>query len=84
MEATLDQMLERYPNKKWLVKLLGIHKPDDEIFQDGYRYVKPRSAPIEAQFDNSDNFFKTMAPLTEKEIRNTNRLRLPKGLKLEL
>ena len=31
-EAALNQIVERYPDSKWLVALLGIWKPDDEIF----------------------------------------------------
>ena len=40
--------------------------------------------PIEAEFDNTDDFFRKLAPLTEKQIRNSNRLRLPKGIRFEL
>ena len=67
-----------------MVNLLGIWKPDDEIFNAGYKYSKPGQVSVEAQFDNTGNFFQLLAPLTEKQIRNSNRLRLPKGMRLDL
>ena len=57
--------------------------PDDEIFEAHYKYIRERNV-IEANFDNSDGFWTSMATLSEKEIRRNNRIRLPKETRFEL
>ena len=83
MRNTLDYMTEHLPDVQWLVILLGIWAPDDEIFEPNYRFVRRRDL-IELEFDNSDNFYTQMPPLTEREIRRQNRIRIPIELRNEI
>ena len=69
-------MENHQPDVAWLVTLLGIWSPDDEIFELNYKYVKQRDV-IEAEFDDEDGFYSSMPPLTEKQLRKTNRIRIP-------
>ena len=56
MMNTLTYMVDRPPDVKWLITLLGIWAPDDEIFNQNYRYVNKR-VKIEAEFDNSSGLW---------------------------
>ena len=47
-ENTLNYMQEHLPDVNWLITVLAIWAPDDEIFEQRYKYVKQRSVPIEA------------------------------------
>ncbi len=67
---------------EWLVILVGIVNPDDEVFETQYKYIRERNV-IEVSYDNNDNFWTSMAPLSEKEIRRMNRIRMPKEMRLE-
>ena len=40
IKNTLDYMENHQPDVAWLVTLLGIWSPDDEIFELNYKYVK--------------------------------------------
>lgn len=64
-QKTLDYMEDHPPDVNWLINVLAIWSPDDEIFEMNYKYVKQRDV-VELEFDNSDNFWDLLAPLTEK------------------
>ena len=76
MRATLDYMQDHLPDVAWMIALLAIWNPDDEIFEFDYRYVRENDV-IEAEFDNDADFFTSMPPLSEKDIRRKNRIRIP-------
>ena len=76
-------MEDHLPDVAWMVALLAIWSPDDEIFEFNYRYVRQRDV-IEAEFDNDEEFFTSMPTLTEKEIRRSNRIRIPLKMRQEL
>ena len=61
-------MKDHHPDVNWLVNVLAIWVPDDEIFQMNYKYVKQRDV-VQLEFDNQDNFWELLPSLTEKEIR---------------
>ena len=78
-------MKKKPPNSQWIVTLLGIFKPEDEIFEKSFKYVKPmKDVPVEAMLDNKDGFFQNLPALPEHLIRKQNRLRLPKKLRNDL
>ena len=83
MRKTLEYMTDHQPDVKWLVELLAIWSPNDEIFEPNYRFVRQREV-IELELPNEDNFWTNMPPLTEKEIRRQNRVRIPIELRHEL
>jgi len=76
-------MTDHHPDVKWLVDLLAIWAPHDEIFEPNYRFVRQRDV-IELELPNEDNFWTNMPQLTEKEIRRQNRVRIPIELRHEL
>ena len=80
---TLDYMTGHHPDVKWLVDLVAIFAPHDEIFEPNYRFVRQRDV-IELELPNEDNFWTNMPQLTEKEIRRQNRVRIPIELRHEL
>ena len=77
-------MEDHMPDTAWLLTLLGIFCPDDEIFAKSYRYVPQKKSTLEITFDNSDAFYENLPPLTEKEIRSTNRIRLSQDQRNQL
>ena len=80
---TLDYMTDHHPDVKWLVDLVAIFAPHDEIFEPNYKFVRQRDV-IELELANEDNFWTNMPQLTEKEIRRQNRVRIPIELRHEL
>lgn len=56
MRNTLAYMVDHPPDVAWLITLMGIWAPHDEIFNANYRFVK-KHAKIEAEFDNSDGLW---------------------------
>ena len=83
MRKTLEYMTDHQPDIQWLVHMVGIWKPDDEIFEPNYKFVRQRDV-IELELPNEDQFWTSMPPLTEKEIRRQNRVRIPAELRHEL
>ena len=84
MRNTLEYLNTHLPDVDWLIILLGIWAPNDEIFNINFKYIKQRDV-IEAEFPNEDGFWDMMmAPLSEKEIRKQNRIRIPKELRYEV
>ena len=77
-------MSDHLPDVDWLIILLGIFKPDDEIFESNYKYIRAKNPAIEAQLENADGFWTALAPATEKEIRRSNRIRLPQEMRFDL
>ena len=68
-------MEERHPDNKFLITLLGIFAPKDEIFRKDYLYVKPKEeAAIEPMLWNQDGLFDGLPMLPEKVLRKKNRL----------
>ena len=83
MRKTLEYMIDHQPDVQWLVAMVGIWAPDDEIFEPHYKFVRQRDV-IDLELPNEDNFWTNMPPLTEKEIRRKNRVRIPIELRHEL
>ena len=73
----IASLQKRDPNVQWVISMLSIYAPDDPIFAKDYKYVRPRDE-YDLWCDNEDDLFTGLAPLTEKEIRKTNRLRMPR------
>ena len=61
-------MIDHQPDVEFLVILIGIWSPNDEIFELNYKFVRERET-VEAEFDNEDGFWSSMPQLTEKELR---------------
>ena len=69
---------------QFLLTLLNIWAPEWEGFTKGYVYRRPREDPIEPEVDNSDQLYDQLPMLSLKELRKSNRMRLPKSERLEL
>ena len=70
----------RMPDAAWLIDVLGVMTPNDEIFTKSYVWTKPQeSRPPETTFDNVDGLFDGLPRLSEKELRKTNRMQRPKA-----
>ena len=71
----------RPANVDFYIVLLSYFKANDEIFEKDYKYsrAKATSGPV---LNNMDGLFTKLPPLTEREMRKTNRMRLPKELTL--
>ena len=82
VDNLMKALQEREANSEWYCTLLAIFDPDNEIFAKSWRYIRPKLVP-EAQvvFENDDDLFTDLPPLTEKEVRSTKRLRVPKEQK---
>lgn len=74
----------RQANTEWYVALLSYFNPEDEIFSKSYKYVRQRDVPLEPIISNSDGLFDNLPPLTEQQMRSTNRMRMPKELNLHV
>lgn len=59
--------MEKKPaDVRWLLTLLAIFVPDDEVFKKSYRYVPPpKPVPVEPMLDNSDGFWDDLPPLSQ-------------------
>jgi hypothetical protein len=81
----IAEMKVRSPDREWLLKLLALWMPDDEIFKTDYFYVKVKKiTTAEVVYDNEDGFWDKLPDLSEKEIRGMNRLKVPKAERLAL
>lgn len=76
-------MIKHPGDTEWLVNFLAIADEDDEIFDRKYKYVRPKSKIAEVMFDNTDGFWNDLPPLTERQIKSSNRLRLSKEQRFE-
>ena len=74
----------RSANVEWYVLLIGYFNPNDEIFRKDYKYVRQHVVPLEPTIGNNDGLFNSLPPLSEKEMRSTNRMRMPKELNLQV
>lgn len=72
------EMRKRKPNAQWLVTIISIWEPTNEIFAKNYRYVRPKKAAADILLDNSDGFFTNLAQLTDTEIKKSKRLNIPR------
>ena len=57
---TLDWLIERPADSAWLIKVLGVYCPDDEIFSKSYRYVRRQVEGTVLYYDNADGFWDNM------------------------
>ena len=86
--SSLERLIELLvaPSKKsadtaFLVQVLHLVNPNDEIFARDYLYVKPIKEATLANFpliDNSDGFFDNLPLLKNKGPRSHHQLRLTK------
>ena len=84
MERLLNELTKRSADTKWLILLMAIWAPNDEIFKKDYVWVKPKPIPVEYQYENDDHLFDDLPRLSDKDIRRHNRLRIPKEDRLRL
>ena len=84
MERLLNELTKRSADTKWLVLLMAIWAPNDEIFKKDYVWIKPKAIPIEYQYENDDHLFDDLPRLSDKDIRRHNRLRIPKEDRIRL
>ena len=64
--------------------LLSCFAPADEIFDKAFKYVRPQAVSLDPLINNEDGLFENLPELTEKQIRTTNRMRLPMEMTLQL
>ena len=80
----LTSLRKRSADTTWLVSILGVFSPDDEIFAKNYKYQRPRAEQATIMVDNADGLINGLPMLEEKELRSCNRLRMPKTSALNL
>ena len=80
--------MEKYkPDSAWLLAVLSVMSPDNEIFKKGYR-PPPRKNPAqpfsEMQINNHDDLFTDLPTLSRKELlRGRNNIFLTKEEKIQ-
>ena len=80
--------MEKYkPDSAWLLAVLSVMSPDNEIFKKGYR-PPPRKSPAqplaEMQINNHDDLFTGLPTLSRKELlRGRNNIFLTKEEKIQ-
>ena len=87
--AALEALIERLANKKtadtaWLVQVLHLANPKDEIFARDYVYVKPvkpKAAVNLPMMNNADGFYDNLPMLSSKKKQRKGQLRLTKAQK---
>ena len=59
VKRTIALMHKNPPNTGWLLKLVGMWIPEDEIFKKSYKYVRPKLVEDEEDeyLSNEDGFF---------------------------
>ena len=72
----------RTANQEWYMIALSFFNPDDEIFGKSYKYQRERDVPLEPVIGNDDGLFTDLPLLSEREVRKTNRMRMPKEMTL--
>ena len=65
IKGLIVALKKRESDRQWLIDLLAIYKPSDEIFKKSYKYVRPRE-DVEILLDNEDGFFDDLPELDEK------------------
>ena len=52
-------MQKNPPNTEWIIKLVAMWMPEDEIFKKSYKYVRPKTVEEEEDeyLSNEDGFF---------------------------
>ena len=80
--------MEKYkPDSAWLLAVLSVMSPDNDIFKKGYR-PPPRKNPAqpfaEMQINNHDDLFTDLPTLSRKELlRGRNNIFLTKEEKIQ-
>ena len=72
------------PDSAWLIDVISVFNPSDEIFNPNYYFFPTKPDVVIRTFDNSDGLLIGAMPLSCKEIRKTNRMRMPREEKLAL
>ena len=84
IENLVSALKVRKADSSWYVALIGIFAPDHAMFTKSFTYQRKMKNPIEVDFDNQDKLFSDLPHLNEKQMRTSNRLRMPKEKSLEL
>ena len=78
-------MRKKTADSEWMVKLLALWSPADEIFNKDYVWHRPKKQTnTQIEYTNADNFWSGLPELSEAEIRGSRRLRIPKAERLRL
>ena len=84
IENLVSALKVRQADSSWYVTLIGMFAPDHIMFTKSFTFQRKSKNPIEVDFDNKDKLFSDLPHLKEKEMRSSNRLRMPKEKSLEL
>ena len=84
MENFITAISSKPANVDFLVLVIGVFKPDEEIFTKSYVWKRPVPVQFQQTYDNADGIFTGLPHLPAAVIRRTNRLRVPKEKSLEL
>ena len=60
MTRTVAKIKKKQPDTEWLLLLVGIFMPEDEIFRKSFKWVKPKREQEEEGEDmlsNDDGFY---------------------------
>ena len=59
VKRTIALMQKNPPNTEWIIKLVAMWMPEDEIFKKSYKYVRPKTVEEEEDeyLSNEDGFF---------------------------
>ena len=82
-----DRLEKRKPDTAWLLAVLALLHPENEVFTKGYfppKRQNPLQSQVEFQINNSDNLLTDLPHLSRKELlRGRNNIFLTKEEKLE-
>ena len=84
LENLITALSSKPSNVDFLILVIGVFRPDDEIFAKSYVWKRPDKISVQPTYDNSDGLFSGLPHLSASVIKKTNRLRVPKEKSLEL
>ena len=79
-------MKKREPDTGWLLVLVGMWMPNDEIFSWSYKWQRPKQveeSDDDEYLSNDDGFYSNLPQLDDKTIKKTNRLSQPKHARVK-
>lgn len=85
-KRTVALMKKREPDTEWLLVLVGMLYPGDEIFTKSYKWKKPKpvvESDDEDYLSNEDGFYDNLPQLDDKTIKKTNRMAISKRARIK-
>ena len=84
LENLVTAITAKPANVDFLLLLIAVFDPVNEIFKKSYVWKKPDMMSVQPKYDNADGLFSGLPQLSAGIIKKTNRLRVPKEKSLAL